>query len=83
MRGVIICPKVVINWKREACSQDTRGTGNLRRAGASQVHGVLEVTEFLFRGRFKVCKIDCFYRLILIYTELKFEIIVILRFLNE
>lgn len=29
-----------------------------------------------------MCKSDCYYRLIVIYTELKFEVIVIPRFLN-
>lgn len=56
---------MVVNWKREtckcgACSQDTTGTGNLTRAGASQVRGVLEVTEFLFRGGFKCVKLTAY-----------------------
>lgn len=42
---------------------DTRGTGYLARAGASRVHGVLEVTEFLSERGFQ-CKSYCYYRLI-------------------
>lgn len=48
-RDVIIRRELVVGRKRETCESgassqdiDTRGTGSLTKAGASQVHGVLE-----------------------------------------